>query len=179
MAKKPRKNVYTHEIELKDLKIKNDSRDIFRNRLEKIPYRGYKVEDLSDGRQIVITKPGGKKVYGHPKKEDFIVFIYEPIDKTLWSISHKQILFDLEEKSLVDKSKTLEIIECLENVFNGGEPDSVLKDKDFSILPGESVELLLKAYKWIWGQEDVNYPQGEGREMSMEGIIALKDKLSQ
>ena len=36
-----------------------------------LPYRGYEVEELSDGRKIVITKPGGKSVYGRPKKEDF------------------------------------------------------------------------------------------------------------
>jgi len=34
---------------------------------------------------------------------------------------------------------------------------------------GESPEVLLKAYKWIWGQEDVNYPTGKGRAMSWEG----------
>ncbi|HVA66304.1 MAG TPA: hypothetical protein VNK24_05195 [Elusimicrobiota bacterium] len=41
-------------------------------------------------------------------------------------------------------------------------------------LPGEKVDLLLKVYKWIWGQEDCNYPQpeNEGRYMSMKGLIA-------
>ena len=34
---------------------------------------------------------------------------------------------------------------------------------------GESPEVLLKAYKWIWGQEDCNYPEGKGRTMSWEG----------
>lgn len=34
---------------------------------------------------------------------------------------------------------------------------------------GELPELLLKAYKWIWGQEDCNYPDGKGRAMSWEG----------
>ena len=42
---------------------------------------------------------------------------------------------------------------------------------------GELPELLLKAYKWIWGQEDCNYPEGEGREMSMSLLRMLRDNL--
>jgi len=38
-------------------------------------------------------------------------------------------------------------------------------------------KLLLKAYKWIWGQEDCNYPEGEGREMSMRLLRELRDNL--
>jgi len=37
--------------------------------------------------------------------------------------------------------------------------------------------LLLKVYKWIWGQEDVNYPNGEGRWLSMNALIELKEKI--
>jgi hypothetical protein len=44
-------------------------------------------------------------------------------------------------------------------------------------LPGEHIEVLLKSYKWIWGQEDVNYPTGEGRDMSMKGILKLKSRI--
>ena len=42
-----------------------------------------------------------------------------------------------------------------------------------TVLPGESPKLLLKVYKCIWGQEDCNYPTGEGRAMSMKGILKL------
>jgi len=37
----------------------------------------------------------------------------------------------------------------------------------------------MKAYKWIWGQEDVNYPSGEGRDMSMKSIIELEKRVKQ
>jgi len=43
---------------------------------------------------------------------------------------------------------------------------------------GEEPETLLKAYKWIWGQEDCNYPNGEGRWMSMKGLIELRAELN-
>lgn len=147
-------------------------------KLEDIEYRGYEVEELSDKRKIVITKPGGKTVYGRPKKEDFLVFIYNPIDKGLWQITHKQIFNDIEEKAKEDKAKTIELINLLERTYNGEDPNDFLKEcLALTFSAGEPSEALLKAYKWIWGQEDVNYPTGEGRDMSWSPIKDFRDKL--
>lgn len=171
------KNIYTHEIDLQKLSIKNMAKKQFADELVKIPYRGYEVEDIVDGRKIVITKPGGKSNYGRPLKEDFLVFIYDPKQKTLWQISHKQIYDDLVAKSNADTAETIKILTALELVYNGEEPDDVL-DKIKPTNPiGELPEVILKAYKWIWGQEDVNYPNGEGRAMSFNGIKELKEDL--
>lgn len=173
------KNYYKHSIDLKKLKIRNDSRENFINKLEEIEYRGYEVEQLADGRKIVITKPGGKSVYGRPKKEDFLVFIFQPNESSLWQITHKQILKDLYSKSEEDPNKTLKLITLLERTLNGEEPNDFI-DEIYALefQNGESPESLIKAYKWIWGQEDVNYPNGKGRQMSWEGIEELKNKIS-
>ncbi|MEK7536959.1 MAG: hypothetical protein AAB584_00730 [Patescibacteria group bacterium] len=168
--RKAKINIYAHEINLTDLKIKNAPKDRFRKELESIAYRGYEVESLKDGRKIVITKPGGKFTFGTIKREDFMVWIFNPTDKTLWLISHKNIFEDLEEKSHKDPKGTIEIINALEKVYNGKEPDDVLRDVKWKDINGEEPEVILKAYKWIWGQEDVNYPDGKGRAMSWEGI---------
>jgi hypothetical protein len=175
MTKK--RNIYTHEIELTDLLIKNRPRDEFRKLLEKVRYRGYEVEQLADGRKIVITKPGGKFVFGKVKREDFMVWIFNPIDSTLWLISHKDIYNELVEKSNINHKETIKIIDSLEKVFNGEEPDDVINLTKLKNPCGESPEALFKAYKWIWGQEDCNYPDGEGREMSMKAIRELREKL--
>jgi len=132
---------------------------------------------LADGRKIVITKPGGKFVFGKVKREDFMVFVYNPDDSSLWLISHKDIYNDLEEKGEINPKETVKIINALEKVFNGEEPDNVLQETELNRIIGEPPEVLLKAYKWIWGQEDCNYPEGEGREMSMKGIRELREKL--
>ena len=174
---KVRKNVYTHDIDLTNLRIKNSTKEEFRKAIEKIDYRGYEVENISDGRKIVITKPGGKFTYGRIQKEDFMVFIFEPKDKTLWLISHKNIYEDLEEKSRKDPEATVKIIDALEKVFNGEEPDDVINTMSLTCPCGEEAEVLLKAYKWIWGQEDVNYPTGKGRNMSFESIKELRENL--
>ena len=70
-----KRNIYKHSIDLKRLRIKNAERDEFAKKLEEIPYRGYEVEDIADGRKIVIVKPGGKQAWGKMRKEDFFVFI--------------------------------------------------------------------------------------------------------
>ncbi|MCD6223887.1 MAG: hypothetical protein J7J73_03140 [Deltaproteobacteria bacterium] len=132
-------------------------------------YRGYEVEQLVDGRKIIITKPGGKFVFGKVRREDFMVWVYNPSDLTLWLISHKDIYNDLEEKGKINPRETIKIIDVLEKIFNGEEPDNTVKTTKLSNPIGESSELLLKAYKWIWGQEDCNYPDGKGRTMSWEG----------
>lgn len=164
-----KRNIYTHDIDLKKVRIKNASSKIFSKRIEKIPYRGYEVEDISDGRKIVIVKPGGKQSFGRIRKEDYFVFIYNPQEQNLWQISHRQIYDDLLEKSQNDKKQTIKVLKAFERVYNGEEPDKSLENVKYNFSTGENPEALLKAYKWIWGQEDVNYPTGKGRAMSWEG----------
>lgn len=173
------KNYYKHTIDLKKLEIRNDIRENFIKKLEEIEYRGYEVEQLNDGRKIVITKPGGKSVYGRPKKEDFLVFIFQPKEDGLWQITHKQILDDLYLKSEESITETLKLITLLERTLKGEEPSDFIEEINvLKFQNGESPESLIKAYKWIWGQEDVNYPNGEGREMSWKEIEKLKNKLN-
>lgn len=177
--KKAKKNIYQHEIDLTDLKIKNAPREEFRTALENIKYKGYEVETMEDGRKIVITKPGGKFTFGIIKREDFMVWVFNPIEKTLWLISHKNIWEDLEEKGKINPTETIKIINALGRVFGGEEPEEVLLNSKLNNPIGEPPELLMKAYKWIWGQEDSNYPNGEGRNMSWKEIAALGSRLEQ
>lgn len=172
-----RKNIYTHEIELTSLKIINRPRNEFRKLLEKIKYRAYEVEQIRDGRKVVITKPGGKFTYGRIRREDFMVWVYNPSDSSLWLISHKDIYNDIQAKGKVNPEETVKIIDALERVFNGEEPEYVLKEKTLENPCGQQPEVLLKVYKWIWGQENCNYPEGEGRNMSMKYIRDLREKL--
>jgi hypothetical protein len=173
-----RRNIYKHSIDLKQLKIENTEPNEFAKRLEEVPYRGYEVESITDGRKIVIVKPGGKQAWGKMRKEDFFVFIYNPSDQSLWQITHKQIYEDLGEKAKADKDATVEILKAFERVYYGEDPDDILKSLVLTNPIGENPEALLKAYKWIWGQEDVNYPTGQGRAMSWEGLEELLEMLT-
>ena len=173
MANKP----FEYEVSLIDLSIENSKQDDFRDALSKIPYLLYKVEESSSGDIIAINKPGGKRSFGKLCRNDIMVFIYHPSTKKLWLISHAEILDDLKLKNSVDEINTKQIIRGLYRVCSGEEPDYIIKDmklNDIRIndeLIGLHVETLFKVYKWIWGQEDCNYPKGKGRWLSMESIL--------
>jgi len=174
-----KRNIYRHSIDLKPLTMRNAERSEFAKRLGEVPYRGYEVESVADGRRIVIAKPGGKQAWGRMLKDDFFVFVYCPSEQSLWQISHKQIYEDLEEKAKADRSATAEILRAFERVYRGEDPDDILASCSLTNPIGENPEVLLKAYKWIWGQEDVNYPTGQGRAMSWKDLKRLMDSLTE
>jgi hypothetical protein len=177
-GKKPKRNNYQYEIELAPLRIKNQNREDFRKALGKIRYRGYEVEQITDGRKIIITKPGGKFVFGRlTRRDEFMVWAFTPTDNSLWLISHKEIHNDLLEKALISPGDTIGILSALERVFNGEEPDVILSQNPLKNPCGENPEVLLKACKWMWGQEDINHPAGKGRSKSWRGLRNLLDSL--
>ncbi|MBL7061255.1 MAG: hypothetical protein ISS54_00775 [Dehalococcoidia bacterium] len=161
------------DVKLERCRIKNAPPEEFCKQVIALPQLGYEVEDLSDGRKIVLTKPGGKSV------NDIMVWVYEGPGGTHWRPSHGQIKKDLQLKLSYHKDNGLAIIEALEKVYEGVEPDDILSADPLLArnLPGLPVDLILKAYKWIWAQEDMNYPppRFEGRAMSMRGIRELKE----
>ena len=172
------KNVYSHTIDLKKLNICNAPRAEFAEKVIAIEYRGYEVEQCNDGRKIVITKPGGKSVFGRPKKEDILVFIFDPNDNSLWQISHQQILDDVTAKCKENPAEGKKLIALLERTLKGEEPNDFIADiRALSFQTGEKSEELIKAYKWIWGQANVNYPNGEGRFMSWTAYEKLLENL--
>jgi hypothetical protein len=156
------------DVRLKKYRIRNTEPEEFRKQIMDLPQLGYEVEDLSDGRKIVVTKPGGKSV------NDIMVWIYEGPGGTHWRPSHGKIRKDLKLKLSYQKKKGIAVIKALEKVYEGGEPDDILSTNPSlgQNLPGLPADLILKAYKWIWVQEDMNYPppRFQGRAMSMEGI---------
>ena len=172
------KNLYQHSIDLKKISIDNTDRETFTEKLINLPYRGYEVEELPDNRKIVITKPGGKSVYGRSRKEDFLVYIYNPCDDSLWQISHEQILADTKNKVQENKEEAKKFLSLMERVYNGEEPADFIDDiRALHFFSGESPEALIKVYKWIWGQEDVNYPTGKGRMMTWEPYQEIIENL--
>ena len=172
------RNKYNHSIDLKKIYIRNMERKAFIQAIIDIEYRGYEVEQLGDGRKIAITKPGAKKAFGRPYKEDIMVFIFDPIDNSLWQISHEQILEDVKAKIGEDKKQGKLLLDYLEKTYKGEEPEDFIEEiRNLNFTLGETPEALIKAYKWIWGQEDVNYPTKAGRALSWQGFQVLIDNL--
>jgi len=159
-------------VRFKKLRIKNSPPTEFREKIFQLPQLAYEVETLEDGRKIMITKPGGKSA------DDIMVWVYEGAKGVHWRPSHRQIYSDLEEKITFDKVKGLAVLEALERVYRGEDPEDILTENRQlgKSLPGLPVDLILKSYKWIWAQEDCNYPppRFKGRKMSMDELIKLR-----
>ena len=164
-------NLFNYNVKLVPLHVDNSEQNAFRMELLDVPYLLYEVEKLSTGEKIVINKPGGKRSFGRLSKNDFMVFIYSPDDNSLWLISHNEIMDDLNLKYQTNKTETENLIYGLLDVCKGKEPDLVISERDLKNINGLEVEKILKVYKWIWGQEDCNYPKAEGRWLSMKGIL--------
>jgi hypothetical protein len=110
-----------------------------------------------------------------------MVWVYDEARQDRWRISHGEIYEDIEAKVVANPRLSGKFIDRLLEVCNGGEPNEITKHSPltlFSELPGLPAELILKTYKWIWVQEDCNYPTGEGRWMSMNPILELRRKKS-
>lgn len=162
---------FHYKVILEPLSVPNNAQANFRKALKEIPYLLYEVEQLKTGEKIVINKPGGKKIFGKWSRDDFMVFIYNPVKETLWLISHNEISDDIANKYENNKARTLVLLKGLYRVCCGEEPDEVISDLALQDTVGISVETILKVYKWIWGQEDCNYPNKEGRWLSMHGLM--------
>ena len=163
--------IFKYNVNLVPLNIENQEQDAFRDELNNIPYLLYEVENLATGEIIAINKPGGKRNFGGLSRDDFMVFIYNPYDSSLWLISHDEISDDIYEKYNFNKNHALLVIEALYNVCCGAEPDNVISNFGLRDTIGIPVETILKVYKWIWGQEDCNYPTKAGRWLSMNALL--------
>lgn len=109
-----------------------------------------------------------------------MVWIYDEEGQDRWRISHQEIYDDLELKLTSNAPLGSALVDLLRAVCEGSEPAQLTSEPSlaaFSSLPGLPAELILKSYKWIWGQEDCNYPTGEGRWMSMTPILKLRAKI--
>lgn len=172
MANKP----FKYDARLVVLNVPNSEQETFRKQLLNIPYLLYEVETLSNGDKIVINKPGGKRNFGRLCRDDFMVFIYHLSDNTLWLISHTELFDDIIRKRDYDLDKALEIVRGLYLVCCGQEPDNIIKKLKLTNLVGLPIETIFKVYKWIWGQEDCNYPTKQGRWFSMNAILGAFGK---
>ena len=163
--------IFRYNVNLVPLKIENQEQNAFRDELNNIPYLLYEVENLATGEIIAINKPGGKRNFGRLSRDDFMVFIFNPSEQSLWLISHGEISDDIAGKYEHDREQALRLIEGLYYVCCGEEPDDVLHKLYLHDTVGIPVETILKVYKWIGGQEDCNYPTKAGRWLSMNALL--------
>ena len=173
-------NKFVHAVNLVPLHVPNCKREVMTNTLMNVPYLLYEVEEMSNGNKIAINKPGGKRSWGRLSREDYMVFIIITATNELWMISHDELYEDIENKCNINFDEAVKLIDSLLDVCNGIEPSITMRHRKVTniIDNGLDCETILKVYKWIWGQEDCNYPNGQGRWLSMNAILELKNRTS-
>lgn len=164
-------NISLEKINAKQLNILNEDRIIFIEKVKNIFLGYYNVEIIPEG-YIIILKFLGKS------SDDILIQVHNGIN-IADKLSYGDLGKDWIKKIRKDPEETLKILEALKLVLDGKEPNDILKTTKFNNISGYSTELLLKFYKWLYIQEDLNYPNGMGR-MSIENgyhypIIWKKD----
>lgn len=141
--------------------VPNAEQEKFREAIKKIPKGEYEVESLKNGNTIIINKLDDN---------DFVVHLYNPKDGSKKSYSHNELFLDIGKKQEADEENSKKLINGLLDVCKGKEPDKAIEDCKVKESVGLPLDQLFKIYKWIWGQEDINYEFGEGRWLSMKHI---------
>ncbi|MCX6770240.1 MAG: hypothetical protein NT051_06240 [Candidatus Micrarchaeota archaeon] len=129
----------------------------------------YYVESLADGRRIYLYRP----TYLN-KGIDFQVTVEKYDGAEDGRPSHEDILDDLKNKKANEPQIYLKLIEAITRVWNCEEPNVVMREyPGFNFTCGHSVELLLKALKWLFIEQDVTYWNYVGREKLMAAIKSV------
>lgn len=131
----------------------------------------YPVENLPDGKQLFIKRPGGLQKWNF----DFKVNV-EP-DMGLGKGTHKEIELDFQNKKTENQAKYPELLIALTQVYYcTNDIDEMLKsmpDLESSFKTGAKVNVLLKVVKWMFIMEDIVYWNFKGRTKLYEYLMEL------
>jgi len=146
---------------LKNLYLKN-SKDL-PSLLDNYPDGEYWVTKETQGYRVSITKPGVKPGCSR----DIAISIHYP-DGSSKNPTHNSLFSDFKRKVAAEPRTEKAIYKELELVQEGKEPHT-----KFNQSCGLPTEILLNALKWVWVEEDRNYPAPSkmGRRMSWASYI--------
>ncbi|MDE1869315.1 MAG: hypothetical protein KGH60_05130 [Candidatus Micrarchaeota archaeon] len=118
----------------------------------------YNVETLKNGKRVFLLKPTFLN-----KGIDFQVWIEDFKGKDSARPSHKDIIEDLKLKKHENIEEFVELMKLINKVYDCTDPDDLRYNLDFK--KGLSVELILKALKWLFIEQDITYWNYDGRGM--------------
>ncbi len=158
MATKKHKFKIFEDINIPDFKSFDEFVNFSKNSLN---FLAYKVEDLSWNNILIISKPGWKYNYIEKDINDFMVWIYDKNIEEWWRISYKELInLFLKELYSLDLVKFKLFIDKLEFLKESSEIYIFKESEDYIFTPSWlNMTSLLKIYKWLWAQEECNYPR--------------------
>jgi hypothetical protein len=132
----------------------------------------YFVEKLNGGNRIYLLRPTFLN-----KGIDFQVWVEKFDGEKDKRPSHRTIIEDVKEKLKESPTQKKALIAAIERVWNCEDPDKVLSETPLKFKKGLSAELILKALKWLFIEQDVTYWNYDGRMMLWRGIQKESDNL--
>jgi len=132
----------------------------------------YPVENLSNGKQLFIFRPGGLNKWNF----DFKVEVAEELG--IGKGAHEEIILDFQHKKHENPHKFSVLLQSLAKIYEGSENDIDILLRDYpdleaSFQTGAKVEILLKVIKWMFIMEDIVYWNYQGRSMLYNGLKAV------
>jgi hypothetical protein len=125
----------------------------------------YFVETLKEGNRIYLLRPTFLN-----KGIDFQVWIEKFDGDKDKRPSHATIIEDVKAKLKENPTQKKALMAVIERVWNCEDPDKVLSDSPLKFKNGLSPELVLKALKWLFIEQDITYWNYDGRMMLWRGI---------
>ena len=192
MAKKKgnsQNNKKTYNISRFSLTLNENSRIGFRQHLARVflteqPGTGnvatryyYRVEkDSVSGNHVYLLHPAnlnkGFDFTIHIEKQVFIHITKKGTQRKDDIPSHQNIIEDLLAKKAENLNLFMQMKPLLDKTFQCVSIDDA-EFKAFQFTSGMSVELLFKAIKWLFIEQDITYWNWSGREMLYNALIVL------
>lgn len=130
----------------------------------------YYVETLLDGTRIYLRRLG----YLH-NGFDFDVCVenynFNPNGRKRNYPKHEDILSDLKAKKLEDNAKFKELFSIIKLAYECRKIDEAAMRIEFN--KGYSSELIIKALKWLFIEQDIRYWNYSGRDMLWGTICSI------
>ncbi|MBM4366433.1 MAG: hypothetical protein FJ102_09470 [Deltaproteobacteria bacterium] len=148
--------------------LPNGPYDTFPARTRQLAPGDHLVERLQSWYFIGVTKPGYKG------EHDFAVSLFESDGRTRGkSLSHVDMLRDFDAALRRDRARGIAFVDHAFEVFGGAEPEGAVRDLGCV----QPTDFIVKSLKWIWAQEDINYPMPryQGRKMAGFRLQELVD----
>lgn len=127
----------------------------------------YEVEQLSDGKTVFLKRPGRLN-----KGFDFEINVSDTnfgTNRRTTMPSHANIFEDLKEKEVENPQEFKKVLTLIERLYNC-EIVSCAELRSLKFQKGHPIEMILKAVKWLFIEQDVTYWNWSGRNMLFSGI---------
>jgi hypothetical protein len=125
----------------------------------------YFVETLKGGNRIYLLRPTFLN-----KGIDFQVWVEKFDGEKDKRPSHGGLIEDIQTKMKESPKQKKAMLTAIERVWNCEDPDKVLSETGLTFTKSLSSELVLKALKWLFIEQDVTYWNYDGRMMLWRGI---------